>query len=102
MRGNDDSLWTGMFGWGASEDRTPAGHPLRGVRELTGTVLREMSADFDGSYSKFGGSPIPRERLLRALLLQVVYSVRSERLSVSHSAFHLGAHRVPQPLCLQR
>ena len=80
MRGNDQQLQTGMFSYVALEDRIPADHPLRGVRGLVDAVLAEMSEDFDGLYSQVGRPSIAPERLLRALLLQVFYSVRSERL----------------------
>src|SRR5579859_2538810 len=80
MRGDDQQLQTGMFSYVALEDRIPADHPLRGVRKLVDAVLAEMSKDFDGVYSEVGRPSIAPERLLRALLLQVFYSVRSERL----------------------
>src|SRR5437899_5412917 len=78
MRGDDQQLQTGMFRYVALEDRIQADHPLRGVRALVDAVLAEMSKDFDGLYSHVGRPSIAPERLLRALLLQVFYSVRSE------------------------
>ena len=80
MRGDDQQLQTGMFSYVALEDRIPVDHPLRGVRKLVDTVLAEMCKDFDGLYSQVGRPSIPPERLLRALLLQILYTVRSERL----------------------
>lgn len=80
MRGDDRQLQTGMFSYVRLEERIPAHHPLRGVRKLVDAVLTEMSKDFDGLYSQVGRPSIAPERLLRALLLQVFYSVRSERL----------------------
>jgi transposase len=80
MRGDDQQLQMGMFSYVALEDRIPADHALRGARKLVDTVLAGMSKDFDGLYTKVGRPSIPPERLLRALLLQVFYSVRSERL----------------------
>ena len=77
MRGDDQQLESGMFSYVALEDRIPADHPLRGVRKLVDAVLAEMSNDFEGLYSKVGRPSIPPERLLRALMLQVFYSVRS-------------------------
>jgi transposase len=62
------------------EERIPSDHPLRGVRKLVDAVLAGMSKEFDGLYSEVGRPSIAPERLLRALLLQVFYSVRSERL----------------------
>ena len=73
----------------ALEDRIPADHPLRGVRKLVDAVLAEMSKDFEGLYSKVGRPSIPPERLLRALLLQVFYSVRSERLLMEQLNYNL-------------
>ena len=89
MRGDDQQLQSGMFSYVALEDRIPADHPLRGVRKLVDAVLAEMSNDFEGLYSKVGRPSIPPERLLRALLLQVFYSVRSERLLMEQLNYNL-------------
>jgi transposase len=89
MRGDDQQLQTGMFSYVALEDRIPADHPLRGVRELVDAVLAEMSKNFDGLYSEVGRPSIAPERLLRALLLQVFYSVRSERLLMEQLNYNL-------------
>jgi len=78
-----------MFSYVALEDRIPADHALRGVRKLVDVVLAEMSKDFEGLYSKVGRPSIPPERLLRALLLQVFYSVRSERLLMEQLNYNL-------------
>src|SRR5450755_4077396 len=89
MRGDDQQLQTGMFSYVALEDRIPADHPLRGVRALVDAVLAEMSKDFDGLYSQLGRPSIAPERLLRALLLQVFYSVRSEQLLMEQLNYNL-------------
>lgn len=89
MRGNDDQLQSGMFSYVSLEDRIPEAHPLRGVRKLADAVLAEMSKDFDGMYAKVGRPSIPPERLFRALLLQVFYSVRSERLLMEQLDYNL-------------
>jgi transposase len=89
MRGDDQQLQTGMFSYVALEDRIPADHPLRGVRKLVDAVLLGMSRDFDGLYSQLGRPSIAPERLLRALLLQVFYSVRSERLLMEQLNYNL-------------
>jgi len=89
MRGDDQQLQTGMFSYVSLEDRIPADHPLRGVRKLVDAVLAEMSTDFDGLYSEVGRPSIAPERLLRALLLQVFYSVRSERLLMEQLNYNL-------------
>jgi transposase len=78
-----------MFSYVALEDRIPADHRLRGVRALVDAVLAEMSKDFDGLYSQVGRPSIAPERLLRALLLQVFYSVRSERLLMEQLNYNL-------------
>src|SRR5512133_3465664 len=89
MRGNDDQLQSGMFSYVSLEDRIPEAHPLRGVRKLADAVLAEMSKEFDGMYAKIGRPSIPPERLFRALLLQVFYSVRSERLLMEQLDYNL-------------
>src|SRR5947208_13408422 len=93
MRGDDQQLQTGMFSYVALEERIPADHPLRGVRKLVDLVLAGMSKDFDGLYSQVGRPSIAPERLLRALLLQVFYSVRSERLLMDHSRMFVWTPR---------
>ena len=89
MRGDDQQLQSGMFCYVALEDRIPADHPLRGVRKLVDAVLAGMFREFDGLYAKVGRPSIPPERLLRALLLQVFYSVRSERLLMEQLNYNL-------------
>jgi transposase len=89
MRGDDQQQQSGMFSYVALEDRIPADHPLRGVRKLVDAVLAGMSKDFEGLYSQVGRPSIPPERLLRALLLQVFYSVRSERLLMEQLNYNL-------------
>ena len=89
MRGDDQQLQTGMFSYVALEERIPADHPLRGVRKLVDVVLAGMSKEFDGLYSEVGRPSIAPERLLRALLLQVFYSVRSERLLMEQLNYNL-------------
>src|SRR5258708_21613445 len=89
MRGDDQQLQTWMFTYVALEDRIPADHPLRGVRKLVDMVLAGMSKDFDGLYSEVGRPSKAPERLLRALLLQVFYSVRSERMLMEQLNYNL-------------
>ena len=78
MRGNDQQQEE-MFSYVSMEKRVPRNHPLRRVRAMTDTALRGMSPDFDAMYAGVGRPSIAPERLLRALLLQMLYSVRSER-----------------------
>src|SRR5499425_1308688 len=78
MRG-DDQHPDGLFSYIRPEQRIPADHPLRPIREMVDTVLRELSSEFARLYPKIGRPSIPPEKLLRALLLQALYSIRSER-----------------------
>src|SRR5271170_3262106 len=89
MRGDDQQLQTGMFSYVSLEERIPSDHPLRGVRKLVDAVLAGMSKEFDGLYSEVGRPSIAPERLLRALLLQIFYSVRSERLLMEQLDYNL-------------
>ena len=79
MRGSDEQT-SHMFSYIAPEQRVRADHPLRAVRRLTDEVLATLSPRFDRMYSDMGRPSIPPEQLLRALLLQSLYTVRSERL----------------------
>ena len=78
MRGGD-SIADDMFSYVRPEQRVPADHPLRPIRALVDEVLRELSRRFARLYAKTGRPSIPPEKLLRALLLQMLYSIRSER-----------------------
>src|SRR5580765_3283894 len=89
MRGNDEQSQSGMFSYVPLEERIPADHPLRAVRKLVDTVLAQMWKDFDRLYAKNGRPSIAPERLLRALLLQVFNSVRSERLLMEQLDYNL-------------
>ncbi len=71
------------------EDRIPANHPLRDIRKLTDAVLAKLSDRFDEMYPAFGRPSIPPEYLLRALLLQVLFSVRSERQLMEQTNYNL-------------
>lgn len=78
MRGDNQEAGA-VFSYISAEQRVPADHPLRVVRKMVDTALKGMSAEFDRMYSRVGRPSIPPEKLLRALLLQVFYSIRSER-----------------------
>src|SRR5271170_8115679 len=88
MRGGERSQ-DGMFSYVLLEERVPQDHPLRAVRKLTDKVLEPLSAEFDGLYAATGRPSIAPEYVLRALLLQVFYSVRSERLLVEQIDYNL-------------
>jgi transposase len=78
-----------MFSYVSLEQRVPQDHPLREVRKLTDDVLRSLSAEFDALYSDQGRPSIAPEYVLRALLLQVFFSVRSERQLVEQIDYNL-------------
>ena len=89
MRGDDEQLQAGMFSYIALEERIPKNHPLRGIRQLVDEVLKSLSPEFDRLYAKVGRPSIAPERLLRALLLQAFYSIRSERLLMEQLEYNL-------------
>jgi transposase len=78
-----------MFSYLSPEQRVPAGHPLRRIREITDRLLVELSDLFDRMYSTMGRPSIAPEKLLRALLLQVLYTVRSERMLIEQLDYNL-------------
>ena len=79
MRGADRQQ-SSMFSYISSEQRVPTDHPLRAIRAMAEAALGELGPRFDAVYATNGRPSIPPEKLLRALLLQVLYTVRSERL----------------------
>jgi transposase len=79
MRGVNEEQG-GMFSYLSPEQGVRANHPLRAVRTQVDEVLKKLSPLFDAMYSWTGRPSIPPEKLLRALLLQMLYSIRSERL----------------------
>jgi transposase len=79
MRGPDEQT-NHMFSYLSPEQRVRADHPLRAIRRLTDEVFRTLSPRFSAMYSAIGRPSIPPEQLLRALVLQSLYTVRSERL----------------------
>lgn len=79
MRGQDNQQ-SDMFSYLSPEQRVRADHPLRAIRAMADLALWSMSSRFDGMYSQTGRPSIPPEKLLRAQLIQMLYSVRSERL----------------------
>ncbi len=88
MRG-DDRQQAGMWSYLSPEQRVPADHPLRPIRAMVDTILAELSPAFATLYSPVGRPSIPPEKLLRALLLQVLYSTRSERLLMEQLDYNL-------------
>ena len=88
MRGGDQEQGT-MWSTISPEQRVPADHPLRPIREMVNVILKDMSPSFGRIYAREGRPSIPPERLLRALLLQMLYSVRSERLLMEELNYNL-------------
>ena len=88
MRGSDIQQ-SAMFSYVSPEQRVPAGHPLRRVREITDRLLVDLSDLFDQMYSTMGRPSIAPEKPLRALLLQVLYTIRSERMLIEQLDYNL-------------
>jgi len=88
MRGSDQGNGS-LFSYVDLEQRVRPDHPLRVIREIANASLQALSADFDALYSPFGRESIPPERLVRALLLQAFYSIRSERQLVERIEYDL-------------
>src|SRR5579872_3531090 len=88
MRG-DDQQPDSMFSYVSPEQRVPPDHPLRAIRQLVDDILRDLSRDFDRLYATVGRPSIPPERLLRAQLLQIFYSIRSERLLMEQLDYNI-------------
>ncbi|MDR7491446.1 MAG: transposase, partial [Armatimonadota bacterium] len=88
MRG-DDLQQASMFSYLSPEERVPPDHPLRPLRMMVDAVLGELSPDFDRLYARTGRPSVPPEQLLRALLLQILYTIRSERLLMEQLAYNL-------------
>ncbi len=88
MRG-DDQQSGHLFSYLSPEQRVPADHPLRVVRQMTDEALRQLSPQFEAIYAKTGRPSVPPEQLLRALVLQVLFTVRSERLLVEQLEYNL-------------
>jgi transposase len=88
MRGTDFEQ-SGMFSYVSSERRVPKDHPLRSMRVRVDAALKALGPRFDALYATTGRPSIPPEKLLRALLLQVLYSVRSERMLMEQLDYNL-------------
>jgi transposase len=88
MRG-DDRQQASLISYVSPEQRVPADHPLRTLRPMVDAALRGLSSLFTGMYAEHGRPSIPPEKLLRALVLQLLYSVRSERLLMEQLDYNL-------------
>lgn len=78
-----------FFSYRTLEQRIPPSHPLRKLRALVDSILATLHGDFEALYAKTGRPSIPPERLLRASLIQTLYSIRSERQLVQHIDYNL-------------
>ncbi|HLE56488.1 MAG TPA: IS5 family transposase [Rhodothermia bacterium] len=88
MRGSDVHQ-EGLFSYVSPEGRIPKSHPLRKVRTMVDAALAQMSGHFEQAYSEIGRSSVAPEKLIRALLLQIFYSIRSERLLCEQLDYNL-------------
>jgi transposase len=88
VRGTDQRS-DGLFSYVRPESRIPKNHPLRQIRRLADAALSDLSADFEALYARSGRPSIPPEKLLRALLLQAFYSIRSERQLMEQLDYNL-------------
>jgi transposase len=88
MRGEENPQ-PQMFSYVDLESRVPAYHPIRKVREIVDEALEDLAPSFDEMYSTLGRPSIPPEQLLRALLLQIFFTIRSERLLMERIDYDL-------------
>ena len=88
MRGSDQEQGA-VFSYIQPEARVPKDHPLRSIREMTNEALRRLGERLEELYARVGRPSIPPERLLRALLLQLLYSIRSERMLMEQLEYNL-------------
>jgi transposase len=88
MRGSD-AVTGSLFSYVDLEDRVPANHPLRVIREVVNEVLVALDAEFSAMYSDLGRASIPPERLLRGSLIQAFYTIRSERQLMEQLDYNL-------------
>lgn len=89
MRGYKEAQQEDMFSYVSMEDAVPADHPLRRIKAFIEPIFEEMWSDFDGLYSGVGRPSIPPEQLLKALLLQVLFTIRSETQLVEQLRYNL-------------
>jgi len=88
MRGRDIEQ-SGLLSYVSLEERIPAGHPLRSIKPMCDAALGKLTWRMSRLYSKMGRSSVPPERLLRALLLQILFSIRSERMLMEQLEYNL-------------
>lgn len=88
MRGTDETSGS-LFSYVDLEERIPPRHPLRKIRQVVNDALASLYAEFEALYTDFGRPSIPPERLIRASLLQILFSIRSERQLMEQMDYNL-------------
>jgi transposase len=88
MRGTDEASGS-LFSYVDLEGRVPGGHPLRKIRQIVNDALASLDAEFGALYTDFGRPSIAPERLIRASLLQILFSIRSERQLMEQMDYNL-------------
>ncbi len=88
MRGTDEASGS-LFSYVDLEARIPAQHPLRKIRQVVNDALTSLDAEFEALYTDFGRPSIPPERLIRASLIQILFSIRSERQLMEQMHYNL-------------
>ena len=88
MRGKDETSGS-LFSYVDLEDRIPARHPLRKIRQVVNDALASLDGEFAPLYADFGRPSIAPERLIRASLIQILFSVRSERQLMEQMQYNL-------------
>jgi transposase len=88
MKGSDTQQ-DNLFSYVSPDERVPKNHPLRKIKTIANKALHKMSKSFDKMYAKIGRPSIPPEKLIRALLLQILYTIRSERLLMEQMEYNL-------------
>ncbi|WP_162497506.1 transposase, partial [Roseovarius dicentrarchi] len=88
MSGTDETSRS-LFSYVDLEERIPARHPLRKIRQVVNDAVASLDAEFEALYTDFGRPSIPPERLIRASLLQILFSVRSERQLMEQMQYNL-------------
>ena len=88
MRGSDYNQ-SAIYSYLSPEQRVPADHPLRRLQEMCNQAIQQMEKRFGGLYSSIGRRSVAPEKLLRALLVQILYSIRSERLLMEQLQYNL-------------
>lgn len=88
MRGTDEAIGS-LFNYTDLDERIPERRPLGKIRQVVNDALASLDADFEAVYTDFGRPPFPPERLIRASLLQILFSIRSERQLMEHLQYNL-------------